>query len=315
MLITLMQNKSFSCSTNLTASIDVSSHGVWTRWSAQNVDEYETRGEMAVLTVAGISTFLMFEDSRLHILKWSSDDTMQFRHNAEGWRSWRFRSGTPDSLSWACRKEGEKRKSSDDLWWKWRMGPGSMTDVRPLRANSSMSRLLTPITLISASSSSGCFANIIAPITDAIASISCFETFCNDVSTTVEYKEYESLNPSVLSSCFLVLSRWKRGTGFSRRNSATVIAQINTPAARGTKYLRAFVAHPGSTSMVLSRDLRNLRMSSEVLSSGLTLLPEGISIYMLVESGKDLVIRLSCRLVMTNLILQVVDLNPSLKRT
>jgi len=56
-------------------------------------------------------------------------------------------------------------------------------------------------------------------------------------------------------------------------------------------------------------------MSSEVLSSGLTLLPEGISIYVLVESGKDLVIRLSGRLVMTNLILQVVDLNPSLKRT
>ena len=115
---------------------------------------------MAVLTVAGISTFLMFEDSRLHILKWRSDDTIQFRHNAASWRSWGFRSWTPDSLGWACRKEGEKRKSSNDLWWKWRMGPGSMTDVRPLRTNSSMSRLLTPITLISASSSSGCFANI-----------------------------------------------------------------------------------------------------------------------------------------------------------
>ena len=37
---------------------------------------------MADLIVARILSFLMFEDSKLHILKWRSDDTIQFRHIA-----------------------------------------------------------------------------------------------------------------------------------------------------------------------------------------------------------------------------------------
>ena len=33
------------------------------------------------LTLGGISTFLMLEDFKPHILKWSLDDTMVFKHN------------------------------------------------------------------------------------------------------------------------------------------------------------------------------------------------------------------------------------------
>ena len=32
------------------------------------------------MTVAGISTFFMLEESKLHILKRSSDDTIVFKH-------------------------------------------------------------------------------------------------------------------------------------------------------------------------------------------------------------------------------------------
>ena len=77
------------------------------------------------------------------------------------------------------------------------MGPGSMTDMRPLRMNSSMFLLLTPRSLISASSLSGCLENVIAPITEVTALISSLVRPCpNDVLMTVEYKEYKLSSPS-----------------------------------------------------------------------------------------------------------------------
>jgi len=39
------------------------------------------RGEITDLTVDGISTFFVDEDSKWHILKWSLDDTRVFKHN------------------------------------------------------------------------------------------------------------------------------------------------------------------------------------------------------------------------------------------
>ena len=50
-------------------------------WSTQNKDEYEMRGGIMDLAVDWISTFVMIEDSKLHILKWSLDDTRVFKHN------------------------------------------------------------------------------------------------------------------------------------------------------------------------------------------------------------------------------------------
>ena len=79
--MTSNQNSSFSCITNLTASVIILSDGVWIRWSTQNKDEYEMRGEITDLTVDGISTLFMIEDSKLPILKWSLDDTRVFKHN------------------------------------------------------------------------------------------------------------------------------------------------------------------------------------------------------------------------------------------
>ena len=113
------------------------------------------------------------------------------------------------------------------------MGPESMTDIRPLQTNSSMARLLTPRSLISTSSLSGCLANVIAPIIEVTALISASVRPCpNDVVMTVEYKKYKLSSPSVSSF------NWRTENctlGFNQRKSATVVAQINIPAARGAK--------------------------------------------------------------------------------
>ena len=198
--MTSNQNSSFSYSTNFTASIIFSSDLVWIRWSTQNKDEYEMRGEITDLTVGWISTFLMVEDSKLPILKRSLDDIMVFKQNMASWRSWWSRPWTAENLGSSSRKNSDRRKSSNERWWKWRIGPASMTDARPLRISPSLftseSGILTWGSMISISSSSGFLAKIMAPITEATAPISSSSRSCpNDALTTVEYRGYKPFKP------------------------------------------------------------------------------------------------------------------------
>ena len=79
-LIASNQNNNFSYITNFTASINVWSDGALTRWSAQYWHEYETGEGIVDFTVAWIFTFFTMEDSKLHMLKWSWDDTRVLRH-------------------------------------------------------------------------------------------------------------------------------------------------------------------------------------------------------------------------------------------
>ena len=81
------------------------------------------------------------------------------------------------------------------------MGPESMTDMRPSLINFSMS---TPGSFVSAVSSNGCLAKIVAPIMEVNALISSSSRSWNDALTTVEYKEYNSSNLPALRSCSLV---------------------------------------------------------------------------------------------------------------
>ena len=60
------------------------------------------------------------------------------------------------------------------------MKDGLMTDTRPLQMNSNMSRLLTLGSLISASPSSGCLENVIAPILTTLISSSSLRPQPND---------------------------------------------------------------------------------------------------------------------------------------
>ena len=232
MLIASIQDSNFSCMTNFTAFIKFSLHWVWTRWSAQNWDEYQMRGEMVNLSVAEISAFFMLEDFKSHMLKCSSDDTMVFKHSTASWRSWRLRSWMPKNLGRSSRNDGERRKSSNERWWKRKMEPESMTDIRPFLMNFSICRLSSPGSLISTVSSSGCLAKIVAPTTEVIALISPLRAPPNDVLMTVKYKECKLFSPLV-SSSRLRLS--KRASGFTKRKSAAVVARINIPAARGTR--------------------------------------------------------------------------------
>lgn len=42
---------------------------------------------------------------------------------------------TVESLGSFCSREWERRRSSNERWWKWRIGQESMTDIRPFQSN------------------------------------------------------------------------------------------------------------------------------------------------------------------------------------
>ena len=168
-----------------------------------------------------------------YVLKWRADDAIVFKHSTTSWRSWRCQSWTAESSGRSCKKEEERTKSSNERWWKWRMEPVSMTEIRLLRMNCNMFRLLTPGSTISALSLSSSLANIIAPITEVIVSISSSSRWRpHEVLTTEEYNEYKLLRPFPSPFDWTVENR---SGGLTWRNSAVVVAQIKIPVARGTR--------------------------------------------------------------------------------
>ena len=223
--------------TNLTASIIFSSDWVWITWSTQNKDEYEIRGEITDLTVGWISTFFVTEDPKLPILKWSLDDTRVFKHNTASWRSRWLRSWTAENPGSSCRKNPDSRKSSNEWWWKQRIGPESITEMRPFWINDIISEfpILTPESITSTLSLNGCLAKIMAPTTETISWTSHFKICPNDVLITVVYKENKLSIPSISSPSSLDLRIWNHTLGSSSRKLVTIVAQIKIPVVQGTR--------------------------------------------------------------------------------
>jgi len=135
-------------------------------------------------------------------------------------------------------------------------------------------------------------------MTEVITLISSLRVFPNDILMTVKYKECKLFSPSVLSP-YLRLSRC--ASGFTKRKSAVVVAQINIPAAQETRKSRASLIHAASIFSFLNWSLRNAQMLLEVLSPGLISLPEGMLTCMLMELGNVQVMQSSGWLVITNL--------------
>ena len=100
---------SFLYITNFTISTNVSLHGILTRWSTKNQYEYQRSGEMADLLVARILTLLMFKVFTLHVLKWSTDNTIVLSHGMASWCLWWTQSYTAESLGSFCSRERERK--------------------------------------------------------------------------------------------------------------------------------------------------------------------------------------------------------------
>ena len=175
--------------------------------------------------------------------------------------------------------------------------------MRPFQNNCRIfeSLIWTPESIRSTLSLSGCLVKIIAPMTETIPWISSLQICSNATSTTVRYTEYNSSSPSMLSLHFFNSRMPSHTLGSTLRKLATIVAHIKMPVARETRWSRAPLIHASPFPIDSSHDLRNMWMSWKVGSSGLTLLPEGISIWMLMDSGNIRWMNLSYQLVMTSL--------------
>jgi len=121
--------------------------------------------------------------------------------------------------------------------------------------------------------------------------------FLNGILTIVEYREYKSINLSVLSSSFLALKFYKRGTVFFWTKSAADRHPNNDRSQIIKSLIDPSISHVCAYESLLG----NAQMSLGALSPGSTSLPQGILILVWMNSGKFWVIRSSGRLVMINL--------------
>ena len=110
-LIASNQNNNFLYITNFTVFINTLLGRVLTIWSAQYWHKYETREWIVDLPVTWISIFFMIEDSKLHMLKWSWNNTRVLKRNTISWYCWRSQSWIAKSSGCSIWKDRDKRKS------------------------------------------------------------------------------------------------------------------------------------------------------------------------------------------------------------
>ena len=143
-----------------------------------------------------MSLFLVPKVFKPHILKWRADNDIVFKHIIASWCSWCSQSWIACSMCSSCLKKRERRKFSNEQWWKWRMVPVSMTETRLFWMNCNMLLLLTPGSTISILLSSGSLAKIITPIIEVTILISSSLRSClNNILTTAKYKKYKLFRP------------------------------------------------------------------------------------------------------------------------